>query len=179
MITIKRIRTTHVEHYDFVEKLLVSAFPREERRELELQRDHTDEHPLFYNNIIFHDNVPVGFITYWDFDDFYYIEHFAIAPEARNGGFGHKVLKYIDDKLTKPIVLEVEVPIDEMSIRRIGFYSRLGYKLWERKYLQPPYRKGDEYIPMYLMVKGDLDSTKDFERIKQKLYSKVYKVENA
>jgi len=176
MITIQRIRTTHVEYYDFVESLLTSAFPKEEHRELDLQREHTDNNTFFYNNIIFHNNSPIGFITYWDFDDFYYIEHFAIAPDHRNRGYGRKVLKHIDEKLSRPIVLEVEVPVTEMNIRRISFYERLGYKLWEKQYQQPPYRKGGKYIPMYIMAQGNLDCKKDFSRIKQRLYKDVYGV---
>lgn len=176
MITIQRIRTTHVEYYDFVEQLLTSAFPKEEHRELDLQREHTDNNASFYNNIIFHNDIPVGFIAYWDFNDFYYIEHFAITPGQRDKGYGHKVLTYIDEKLRRPIVLEVEVPVTELSIRRVSFYERLGYKLWEKQYQQPPYRKGGNYIPMYIMARGNLNCEKDFGRIKQRLYKDVYGV---
>lgn len=80
--------------------------------------------------------------------------------------------------INAPIVLEVELPNDEMSIRRIGFYERVNYKLWKNEYSQPPYRKGDEYLPMHLMVYGDLNSEKDFDRIKYNLYKEVYLVEN-
>lgn len=176
MITIQRISSTDAD-YDFVEKLLISAFPKEERRELELQKEYTDCNPLFHNNVIYHDGKPVGFITYWDFNDFYYIEHFAISPDCRNGGYGQKVLNRTDEILGKPIVLEVEMPTTEMSIRRIGFYNRLGYKLWEKDYMQPPYRTGDGYLPMYIMAKGELNCEKDFARIKDKLYKEVYKVQ--
>ena len=176
MISIESIKTSH-EKYDFVENLLTSAFPKEERRELDLQRKYTDDNPLFHTNIIWHEEKPVGFITYWDFNDFYYIEHFAISPDCRNGGYGQKVLTRVDELLTKPIALEVELPTTELSSRRIGFYSRLGYKLWEKEYKQPPYRKGDEFLPMYIMVKGELDPEKDFEKVRDKLYKEVYNVD--
>jgi len=177
MIDIKTIKTTDSTHYNFVEGLLVDAFPKEERRELDVQREFTDSNPLFKSNVILHFDKPVGLFTYWDFDDFYYIEHFAISQDARNGGFGKRVLEGMNEILEKPIVLEVEAPNDEMSKRRIGFYSRLGYELWEREYLQPPYRKGEGFLPMFLMVKGDLDINKDFPRIKDKIYKEVYLVE--
>ena len=38
-----------------------------------------------------------------------------------------------------PVVLEVEMPTDEMSKRRIGFYERLGFELDNQVYHQPPY----------------------------------------
>lgn len=176
MIAIKRIRSAHIEYYNFVENLYISAFPPQERRALELQRELTDKNPIFYNNIILSDNVPVGFISYWDFDEFYYIEHFAISPDHRNGGFGQKVLSYLEEKSDRPFVLEVEKPTDDFSSRRINFYRRLGYKLWDNNYLQPPYNIGDEYLPMHLMILGNLDSGKDFGRIKEKLYHVVYQV---
>lgn len=178
MVNIKQIRTVDTAHYSFVEELFTTAFPKEERRELTLQRDYTDNNPLFFNNIISDDDTPIGFITYWKFEDYYYIEHFAIHSSQRNGGYGKKVLEHIHKTLNSPIVLEVELPNDELSARRIGFYERVNYKLWKNEYSQPPYRKGDNYLPMYLMVYGDLNSEKDFERIKQNLYKEVYLVEN-
>lgn len=178
MINIKRIKTVDTVYYNFVEDLLTTAFPKEERRELVLQRNYTDNNPLFFNNIILEDDIPIGFITYWKFGDYYYIEHFAIHSSKRNGGYGKKVLEHIHKTLDSPIVLEVEIPNNELSRRRIGFYERANYKLWENQYSQPPYRKGEDYLPMYLMVYGNLDSKKDFERIKRNLYKEVYLVEN-
>ncbi len=57
---------------------------------------------------------------------FYYIEHFAIDPSLRNGGYGKRVLEVdeLKKQLKGPIVLEVEEPNDEMSTRRIHFYKR-------------------------------------------------------
>lgn len=177
MITIKRINSSEIEYYKFAEDLYVSSFPKEERRSLELQRELTDHNPNFHNNIILSDNTPVGFISYWDFKDFYYFEHFAVSPNHRNGGYGQKALTYLHEKLERPIVLEVEKPTDEFSTRRIQFYKRTGYILWENEYLQPPYNEGDDYLPMHLMIFGKLDADMDFENIKSKLYKEVYRVE--
>lgn len=177
MITIKRIKSTEIEYYSFVEKLYTSSFPKEERRSLELQREYTDHNPIFFNNIILSDQTPIGFISYWEFDTFYYIEHFAVAPNHRNGGYGQKVLEYLHVKLNRPVVLEVEKPTDEFSTRRIQFYKRLGYTLWQNEYLQPPYNEGDGYLPMHLMIFGRLDSEKDFVPVKERLYKEVYKAD--
>lgn len=177
MITIKQIKTTDEDYYDFTETLLTTAFPKEERRELTLQRDYTNDNILFHNNIVLEGETPIGLITYWKFNGYCYIEHFAIDPSQRNGGYGRKVLEHIHKTLNCPIVLEVELPTDELSTRRVQFYKRLDYQLWEKEYAQPPYRKGDSYLPMHLMVYGDLDCNKDFEHIKQSLYKEVYLVE--
>ena len=80
MIRLQRITTADTDLYSYMEKLMTQSFPSEEYRELEELRKYTDTKTHFYNNIIFHNNTPVGLITYWDFGHFYYIEHFAIDP---------------------------------------------------------------------------------------------------
>lgn len=174
MIVIERINTGNTALYEFMENLLVKSFPQEEYRELSVLREYTDSIPTFYNNIIFNDREPVGFITYWHLEDFYYVEHFAIDPNQRNGGYGRQLLDFLSQKLGKPIVLEVELPTEEMAQRRINFYKRQGYVLWENDYFQPPYRPGFDILPMSLMVQGNLDSAKDFERVKAKIHRTVY-----
>lgn len=174
MIEIERINTGNTALYAFMEDLLVKSFPQEEYRELSVLKEYTDTIPAFYNNIIHSNGEPVGFITYWDLEDFYYVEHFAIDPNQRNGGYGRKLLDYLSQKLDKPIALEVELPNEEMAQRRINFYKRQGYVLWENEYFQPPYRLGFDVLPMYLMVQGNLDSEKDFEKVKTSIHRTVY-----
>ena len=124
MIRFQPITTSDVQHYKFMEELLVESFPPEEYRELEHLREYTDRIGNFHNNIIFDDDLPIGFITYWDFDEFYYVEHFATNPALRNGGYGKRTLEHLCEFLKRPIVLEVERPVEEMAKRRINFYQR-------------------------------------------------------
>ena len=177
MIRFQPITTSDVQHYKFMEELLVESFPPEEYRELEHLREYTDRIGNFHNNIIFDDDLPIGFITYWDFDGFYYVEHFAVDPTQRNGGHGKNVLNHLCELLQHPIVLEVEMPEEEMAQRRINFYKRQGFVLWEKPYLQPPYRPGDDYLPMLLMAHGNLERERDFETIKNSIYREVYNVQ--
>jgi len=159
-----------------MENLLINSFPEDEYRDLQELRDYTDNSPIFFWNIIYADKKPVGLVSYWNLDSFYYIEHFAIDPAQRNGGFGKKLLEKLSNKLDGSIVLEVETPTEEMAERRIAFYKRQGFALWEKEYMQPPYKKGENGLPMFLMVKGNLDMEKDFDRIKQSIYRHVYNV---
>jgi len=177
MIGIKRITTGDSQYYDYMEQLLTASFPVEEYRDLNELREYTDHTPIFYCNIILEDDSPVGLVTYWDLGNFYYIEHFAIDPNQRNGGYGRKLLEYLADFLKKPIVLEVEHPTEEMAKRRIGFYQRHGYTLWEKEYFQPPYKIGHSDLPMYLMIQGDLEPEKDFENVKRQIHRIVYNVQ--
>lgn len=174
MISIQSIGTADVQHYAFMEELLIAAFPPEEYRELHNLREYTDRTGNFHNNILFDNETPIGFITYWDFDTFYYFEHFAINPALRNGGYGKKVLNFLCEKLQHPIVLEVEAPMEEMAQRRINFYKRHGFVLWEKEYQQPPYKLGDSFLPMYLMVHGSLQCERDFTEVRKRIYKEVY-----
>ena len=177
MLRLQRITTADTALYNFMENLMKQAFPPAEYRELDELRLYTDTKPHFYNNIILEEDRPIGFFTYWDFDTFYYAEHFAIDPTLRNGGYGKQVLGLLCDTLPRPIVLEVEMPEDEMACRRIGFYQRNGFTLWPNDYNQPPYRPGDGFLPMRLMVHGALDCEKDFAYVQKRIYTEVYKVQ--
>lgn len=177
MITLQRIHTKDTQEYQFMEELIVASFPTEEYRELEELRHFTDEKQAFHNNVILDNGKPIGLFTYWDFGTFYYVEHFAVDSNLRNGGYGKKTLEAICNTLKQPIVLEVEHPDTEMAQRRINFYQRHGFKLWENDYLQPPYRKGDEYLPLHLMAYGEINPDEIFEHVKEKIYNEVYQVE--
>jgi len=176
MIQLKRITTESIQLYDYMEKLLMASFPPEEYRDLDILREYANNHPKFYCNIILNHTTPIGLLTYWDLEDFYYIEHFAIDPNQRNGGYGRKLLDYLVEFLEKPIVLEVEHPTEEMAQRRINFYKRQGYILWEKEYIQPPYRPGFPELPMFLMTLGGLTPEKDFENVKRRIHKEVYNI---
>lgn len=178
MIQLRPIRTNDAS-YAFVENLFLTAFPEDERRDIEAQRYNTDNNLLFHCYLAEEDNEPVGFFTFWDFGAFCYGEHFAIAPNRRNGGYGQQTIRALLKLINRPMVLEVELPKEEMSRRRIGFYERQGFTLWEKvPYMQPPYREGGHSIPMYLMATDGLNPKEDFEHVKQCIYKEVYLVEN-
>lgn len=171
MILLKEINTTH-EHYAFMENLLQTAFPIQERRDSEQQRQNTDDNPLFHNMLITKDDTPIGLLTYWDFNTFVYIEHFAIDSRLRNGGYGGRVLDRFRQQVASPIVLEAEEPSDELTRRRIGFYQRHGFVLQDFAYQQPPYRQGDEWFPMRLMCSGSMDLITARDTIYREVYAR-------
>ena len=176
MLKLHRITTADTALYHFKENLMKQAFPPAEYRDFDELRLYTDTKSYFYNYIILEEDCPIGFFTYWDFDTFYYAEHFAIDPTLRNGGYGKQVLGLLRDTLSCPIVLEVEMPENEMACRRVNFYQRNGFVLWPNDYRQPPYRSGDGFLPMRLMAYGALDSEKDFAYVQRRIYTEVYKV---
>ena len=156
-MTIRPINTSDPA-FPFVEQLWLDAFPHCERRPLLDQRHNTDHNPAFHCLLAEESGQPVGFFTCWQFPDFWYGEHFAVSPLYRNNGYGAVIMAAVLDYIEhKPLVLEVEMPDDELAQRRIGFYQRQGFQLWDEcPYEQPPYHPEDESLPMYLMVHGPL-----------------------
>ncbi|MEG1544611.1 MAG: GNAT family N-acetyltransferase [Tannerellaceae bacterium] len=159
---------------DKVEITYNDSFPPEERREFTLIRQLIDNAPRFKAYQLLRNGVYVGFLTSWQFADYIYAEHFAIDETARNGGIGAAAMKQFMAICTTPIVLEVEMPTEELSKRRIGFYQRLGFVLDDHSYQQPPYRPGEPWLEMRLMTYGEIDLDKDIEQVKTTLHQYVY-----
>ena len=171
-VIFKRIRDTKSDEYLFTEKLLVDSFPTDEYRTLDEQRECVVHRDNFHMNIIGSPAGAVGIISYWRFDTFTYVEHFAILPSLRNCGYGAAAIEKLIEQ-EKSIVLEVEKPTDEASRRRIAFYRRCGLELCKQEYRQPAYRADSNEIPMHLMTQG-VDIENCFEHIKSNIYREVY-----
>lgn len=162
---------------DQIEQTYVDSFPEVERRNFTLVRNLIDAHPLFTMVALFHANMYVGFISYWEFENFRYIEHFAIDSSARNGGYGGSALRGLLVQNEKPVVLEVEIPTDEWSCRRITFYERLGFTLNDQRYYQPSYHDVQESpLEMRLMSWGNLQLAHSFRQVVKQIHEQVYGV---
>jgi len=72
------------------------------------------------------------------------------------------------------MVLEVEVPADDLTRRRIGFYERHGLVYNDYPYLQPPLRTGNELLPLRFMTKPGAIDEITYERYKKRMYELVY-----
>lgn len=149
MITLESLDATH-PLWNKVSELYIQAFPVNERRESHelLNIQGTNGYRL---ELIRHDEELSGFIEYWEFSEFLFIEHLAIMPHKQNKGIGQSILlKFVSDHF-KPVLLEAEHPSDELSNRRIRFYSRCGFKPVDIDYTQPPYYPGKASVPMLLL----------------------------
>ena len=69
-------------------------------------------------------NVFLRFISYWQFDTYYYIEHFAINARLRGKGYGSKLLDYFVRSLDKIVLLEIDPITDNISEARLRFYQQ-------------------------------------------------------
>ena len=113
--------------------------------------------------------MPAGFLAVWEFESFIYIEHFAVDPALRNSGTGSAMLQELVKQYQKPICLEVELPEDELTRRRIGFYERNGFVFNEYPYIQPSISKGKSPVPLRIMTYGSAITQDTFEEMKRVL----------
>lgn len=88
------------------------------------------------------EGVFLGFIAYWQFKDYLYIEHYAINPLLRGKGLGTIFLKNILGKTKSVVILEIDPVIDHISAKRLDFYSALGFMVNEYSHIHPPYHEG-------------------------------------
>lgn len=153
--------------------LYESAFPANERRPTAQELALDD--PRFEMRIIRHEGNFAGFITLWHFADFVYVEHFATLPELRGHGLGSRTLQTLRHESTKPIVLEVELPENDIALRRMAFYRRAGFVEMPQAYRQPPYTPENDGLPLRIMTTANDTSDRFFDAIKGTLYREVYK----
>lgn len=175
MLTLEKLDINNKIELSFIEKVYTESFPHSERRPFETMIKLYKDNPRFIVQIVKKAETSIGFLTFWEMNGFIFAEHFAIVSKARNEGIGGKIMQLFINQQTGPIILEVELPATILSERRIGFYQRLGFRLWENiPYQQPPYHEGENPIPMYLMSYGEIEIDKSFSDIKELLYSEVY-----
>ena len=176
MLTIK-ITDNYHPLYENINYLYNHSFPSHERREWD-EMDTIIKTDNRFNMLAFsNDNEFIGFLNYWNFENFIYVEHFAITDTKRGQGIGTQIMKNLIAKHRVPIVLEVELPDNTQGIRRITFYEELGFAIIPKTYLQPPYNGKSACLPLHIMSNDENFATKNFEQIKERLYKEVYKAD--
>jgi ribosomal protein S18 acetylase RimI-like enzyme len=162
----------------FIENIYTKSFPIEERRPIDkmfkLYEDYEDKFKIL---LCIKNNERIGFITYWHLNNFTFIEHFAISPDYRRSGYGTKIMQLFIEKVSLPIILEVEPPSSHWDERRIIFYERLGFKLWDTiEYKQPSYHQDGKSYPMKLMSLREIDIENEDQNVIKLIHSEVYHV---
>ncbi len=172
------LRQLQAEEFDNAYEIMRDSFPPNEIRSREHQRALLLKSG--YKIYVLKDESAQtikAFLATYDFDEFLFVEHFAVSKEYRNQGIGSTMLTELQKTTDKPICLEVEEPNTELSVRRIEFYKRNGFFLNEHTYIQPAIEEGKEPIPLKIMSTNKLLDVKQFTKIKKTLYKEVYGVD--
>lgn len=151
MVSLERI-TSDEQMYTWAMEQLRAALPPAERRDDILQRQ-VLAHPD-YRLCAIVQNKPVGVVGYWDTPDFLYFENFCVSAEFRNRGIGGATLQLLTTNLGKPFILEIELPTDELTLRRKAFYQRNGMVENPFAHIQPHYRQSDPDLPLMVLTYG-------------------------
>ena len=118
----------------------------------------------------------VGIILYWETLNYIYIEHFCIEPNMRNKKYGESALELLKKK-KKTIILEIDPPIDEISIRRKLFYTRVGYKENDTfNHIHPPYSKFNKGHSLSVMSYPDFLTQTEYDKFNLYLKNRVMKI---
>jgi ribosomal protein S18 acetylase RimI-like enzyme len=145
-----------VEHRDpfyphFI-RLYESAFPLHEQRTPQ-QHLTALRHGRYHLNCFIEQETLVGFVCYWEFADYLYIEHYAINDSARGKGYGSLLLKDLLTNTDKRVILEIDPLVDAIAEKRLHFYQKLGFVQNDYPHSHPPYQDG--YKPHQLLVLSD------------------------
>lgn len=157
-----------------LKKIYDYSFPPDERRDFDAMTELLKTTPYFTFYAIIKDDKTAGLFSTWDLGKIMFVEHIAVSEDFRGIGIGQSVLRSWLDQQKMPVVLEVERPNNEISVRRIAFYERLGFRHWNINYIQPAYSPGQYPVPLHLMTYGDIDLDISFKEIQQLIYLNVY-----
>lgn len=163
-----------INDFDSLYEIMKNSFPSIEIRNYEDQKNLFNKE--FYNVIGYKNrqNKVCALLAFWKFNDFNFIEHFAVDESLRGKGIGTELFKNYLDNNKKLTILEVELPEDDISKRRIKYYERIGMKLNEYDYLLPPLQEGKPLFPLKIMSYGRKIEYCEFIELKDILYKKVY-----
>lgn len=160
--------------FQYACQLYKAAFPINERRNTSEWLLQYKQTPLFNILCIKQEYSCRGILSYWTFESFLYIEHFAISSQHRGTGIGSAALELFTTSAQYPIILEVEPDINDNTHRRILFYKKHCFQIIDRPYLQPPYHKGDTPFPLNIMCNDISFAYHNFDNIVKTIHQQVY-----
>lgn len=160
--------------FDDVFSLMQKSFPKNEYRTYENQKKLLSN--KYYKIIPYFgaENEFLAFAAIWEFDSFTFVEHIAVSEKCRGMGIGSKIMRDIINHSETDIILEIEPPNDEISVKRLGFYEKLGFKSNDYPYLQLPLNKNDKPLPLKILIYPQKLDEQKFKEIQKVIYSNVY-----
>ena len=178
MICLKEITSTTQREYTLLSNLYEVSFPAEEKVDFQTligQENTQTAQPRLFAILLKEMNKVVGLASIVDSHDFVFLFYLATYEEVRGKGIGTEILSLIKKTYNKTIVLEVELPENGIATRRIEFYKRNGFHLLPYFYKQPALQEEMPEITMSIMSYPRTLTEKQFEKIKETIYTEAYK----
>lgn len=145
----RRLVSENDEMFEVAMALYRDSFPTHEQRE-ESSQARILAWGDYHFDLIYEDDSFAGIILYWETEDFIYVEHFCISREKRNQRLGQKALELLGAR-GKTVILEIDPPEDETSVRRREFYVKSGFAENPFEHIHPPYRQGNRGHRLVIM----------------------------
>lgn len=154
MLRIERLRTADDPNFAPAMALYAASFPQHEQR-LEPSQRRIMAHAQYHFCLLYEEDAFAGLALYWDAGAYLYVEHLCIVPERRGHGQGTAALDLLAEE-DKPVILEIDPPVDEISRRRQAFYERAGFVANSCLHVHPPYRAGNRGHNLVVMSRPRL-----------------------
>ena len=168
---IHRITQVKDPLYEKALRLYSISFPAHEQREA-LSQTQILQQEEYHFDVICDNGELIGEILYWDIGGACYIEHFCVLPAMRNKHYGQKILNAYQ---VTPLILEIDPPVDDVSIRRKGFYERCGFIENPYTHIHPAYHKENVGHTLVIMSSPKILETDEYERFNHYLQNTVMK----
>ena len=168
---IRRITCTDDPLYPEAMALYGISFPAHEQRE-SLSQSQILQQDAYHFDVVCDHGAFVGEILYWDIGGFYYIEHFCVLPAMRNKHYGQKILAAYQGT---PLILEIDPPADDISVRRKGFYERCGFVENPYPHVHPAYHAGNTGHELVIMSSPAMLKPEEYQRFNHYLQDTVMK----
>ena len=168
-------RVTSEKHkmFEHAMNLYSISFPAHEQREHRSQTEILSDAEYHYA-LICDSDAFIGLVLFWETKSFIYIEHLCILPEMRNKQYGQKTLELLG-KCGKTVILEIDPPVDSISVRRKGFYERCGFAENPYAHVHPPYHRGNAGHNLVIMSCPRAIDQAEYNAFKHYLDSRVMK----
>jgi ribosomal protein S18 acetylase RimI-like enzyme len=167
-----------MQNIQLIRNLYETAFPVDERRHFDDLVQLSKAENEMHIKIEYLGNEILGFIIYWDFANFVYVEHFAVSEKFRDNGYGSRMFRDFLKHTEKTLVLEIETPDNVLARKRLQFYQRMGMFSLPFHYIQPPYNTDTKPVNMLILSNKNIVAESEFEEIKTEIFEKVYFVKN-
>lgn len=115
----------------------------------------------------------IGFISFWEFGTYIYVEHFAINKELRGQGHGSRILRKFLESTEKTVILKIDPVIDEVSMARLSFYLRCGFHENPYQHRHPAYDPTYSPHPLEILSAPRAISPIEYEAFRNDLCSIV------
>ena len=158
--------------FDEIWLMYCETFPYEERRSLhEQQRIMRSKK---YTLLAWTKNGKLlGFLGFWDYEGFCFVEHLAIHPDFRSQGYGTRMFRSWMEGTNKQIILEIEPVIDRITQRRYLFYTSLGFRKNPFAHAQLPFHAELKPLPLELLSFPDIISPQCFQAVEDALTKEI------